>query len=335
MQFQLATLRDGDDSTFAAVVVGDRAIRLADVKSAAAHLGPTLRSRGDDICDLFVHWDHDFPILQRTTTRFGSDARLIASMPLQQLEPCAPFVPRQTFCAVNNYRSHLIRNERNASGGLELSAGEQQAQEERMLAQRLEGAPYMCFKLPSTIAGPNDELSIPSGATRVDWELELGVIIARACRKVSRAQAMDYVAGYVIANDITARDAVFRKDVPKLGADWLQSKNAPGFLPFGPFVVPAAYVDDPYALRLTLKLNGDVMQDEWVADMLFDVASQIEYASRHAALLPGDVICTGTPAGCGIHVGRFLTPGDLIEATITGLGTQRTRVVQDAAEERT
>ncbi len=107
MQFQLATLRDGDDSTFAAVVVGDRAIRLADVRSAAAHLGPTLRSRGDVIRDLFVHWDHDFPILQRTATRFGSDARFIASMPLQQFEPCAPFVPRQTFCAVNKaIRTH-------------------------------------------------------------------------------------------------------------------------------------------------------------------------------------------------------------------------------------
>ncbi len=333
MQFQLATLRGDDDSVFAAVVVGDRVTRLADVKSAAAQPGPTLRSRGDELLDLFVHWDHDFPILQRMAARFGSDANFIASLPLRQFEPCAPFVPRQTFCAINNYRSHLIRSERNSSDNRGLSPEEQHAQDESMLAQRLDGAPYMCFKLPSTIAGPNEVLSIPSAATRVDWELELGVVLARACRKVSRAQAMEFVAGYVVVNDITARDAVFRKDVPKLGTDWLQSKNAPGFLPFGPFVVPAAYVKDPYALRMTLKLNGDVMQDECVADMLFDIASQIEYVSHHAALWPGDVICTGTPAGCGIHVGRFLMPGDYIEATITGLGTQRTRVVQDVARE--
>jgi 2-keto-4-pentenoate hydratase/2-oxohepta-3-ene-1,7-dioic acid hydratase in catechol pathway len=120
-----------------------------------------------------------------------------------------------------------------------------------------------------------------------------------------------------------------RGDLPRLGSDWLQSKNAPGFLPMGPWFVPAAFVPDPYKLRLNLTLNGETMQDELVADMLFDIETQIEYISRYALLLPGDVICTGTPAGSGMRYKRFLMPGDVMEATAPGFGTQHTECVEE------
>jgi 2,4-didehydro-3-deoxy-L-rhamnonate hydrolase len=142
---------------------------------------------------------------------------------------------------------------------------------------------------------------------------------------------MSFVAGYTLVNDITVREWVARPDLPRLASDWLQSKNAPGFLPMGPYFVPAAFVADPYALRLTFRLNGDVMQDELAADMLFDIETQIEYISRYAQLLPGDVICTGTPAGCGIRYKRFLRAGDVMEGTAPGFGVLRTVCVEEPA----
>ncbi|MFD0203643.1 MULTISPECIES: fumarylacetoacetate hydrolase family protein [Saccharothrix] len=142
---------------------------------------------------------------------------------------------------------------------------------------------------------------------------------------------MRHVAGYTIANDLTARDLVFRPDMREIGTDWLRSKNAPGFTPLGPYLVPAEFVGDPSDLRLTLKLNGETMQDESTEDMIFDVARMVSYASQTTTLLPGDLVLTGSPAGNGMHHGRLLRDGDVMESTITGLGVQRTRCV---AEER-
>ena len=331
MQFKLVTFSEAGVQT-AGLILGDRAFYLADVRPMAAMLGMSLRSEGP-LRDLLVHWDHDFPVLQQVVAALEAQPTAIKSQPLHDLELCAPLVPQQTFCAIGNYRSHIIQSARSEATARSTDAGlplvQQAARDERLVAKRLEGEPYMCFKLPSTISGPTDPLIIPQHARRTDWELELAVVIARRCRNVTRSEAMQYVAGYTIANDITVREAVFRQDVPKLGSDWLQSKNAPGFLPLGPFIVPRAFVPDPYALRMRLRLNGQLMQDALVADMLFDIASQIEYISRHAALLPGDVICTGTPGGCGTHVGRYLQPGDQIEASISGLGTQRVRCIAE------
>jgi 2-keto-4-pentenoate hydratase/2-oxohepta-3-ene-1,7-dioic acid hydratase in catechol pathway len=327
-QFKLATYRSGDEPPFVGVVLGDEVVRLSTLRALAARAGSPLRC-GDDMRDLFTHWGHDYPVLEQLALSLDLSAGEIERGPMQELDVCAPLVPLQTFCAIGNYRSHLIQSARQEASDTHFSPDERHARDEQMLVQRLTGKPYMCFKLPSTVAGPNTLLKIPPESQRVDWELELGVIIARRCLNVHRSEAMQCIAGYTMVNDITVRDAVFRTDVPKLGADWLQSKNAPGFLPIGPFIVPAAFIADPYALRMTLKLNGAVMQDEWVADMLFDIATQIEYVSRYAMLLPGDLICTGTPGGCGTHLGRFLRPGDEIEASITGLGTQWLRVATE------
>jgi 2-keto-4-pentenoate hydratase/2-oxohepta-3-ene-1,7-dioic acid hydratase in catechol pathway len=241
-------------------------------------------------------------------------------------------LPRQLFCAIGNYRSHIRDSVRDPTASPRL--GEPDTAEcvqraARTIEERLRSAPYVCVKLPSTVTGPADVLQLPSHAQRVDWELELGVVIGRSCRRVSRRQAMDFVAGYTLVNDITVRELVTRPDLPRLGSDWLQSKSAPGFLPMGPYFIPAALVADPYALRLTLRLNGEIMQDELVADMLFDIAAQIEYISQHALLLPGDVICTGTPAGCGARYKRFLKSGDVMEATAHGFGMQRTPCIAE------
>lgn len=146
---------------------------------------------------------------------------------------------------------------------------------------------------------------------------------------MSERLALDHVAGYTIANDLTTRDLVRRTDLGAIGTDWMRSKNAPTFLPLGPWIVPAPFVADPMNLRIVLKLNGNVMQDESTSDMIFGVAQLVSYASSIVELRPSDLLLTGSPAGNGTHYNRFLRPGDVMDAEITGLGRQLNRCVRE------
>jgi 2-keto-4-pentenoate hydratase/2-oxohepta-3-ene-1,7-dioic acid hydratase in catechol pathway len=295
MKFGLGTFARSGSAPFPGLLLGERVVPLAGYAS---------------VLEILSSWDRNFAELSRRAEQ-ASDGE---SIDLDALRVHAPLEPRQIFCTIANYRSHIAET----VGDPERAA--------QAIEERLRTPPYVCFKLPTTVIGPADTLALPSFAQRIDWELELAVVIGRAGRFISRADAMSYVAGYTLVNDVTARDLVVRPDLPRLGSDWLQSKNAPGFLPMGPYFVPAAFVADPYALRLTFRLNGEVMQDELVSDMLFDIETQIEYISKYAQLLPGDVICTGTPAGCGIRYKRFLKPGDVMDGTAPGFGILRTTV---------
>lgn len=169
-------------------------------------------------------------------------------------------------------------------------------------------------------------LALPAYSQVHDWELELAVVIGREAFQVSRENALDHIAGYTIVNDITTRDLVFRKDMKEIGTDWYRSKNAPGFLPTGPFLVPAEFVDGG-GLAVTLELNGEVKQDGHTSDLLFGIAALISGASETMPLLPGDLLLTGSPPGNGQHWKRFLRDGDVMTGTIEGLGTQTVRCV--------
>jgi 2-keto-4-pentenoate hydratase/2-oxohepta-3-ene-1,7-dioic acid hydratase in catechol pathway len=325
MRFKLGTFSGAGQGQFPALVLDGEAERVVPL----ARTEPLLQRlnlkplKSESLLALLSDWDLHFQALAiLCETLPGELAR--ASLPLGELDVRAPIdPPRQIFCTIANYRSHIVE--------AIVDAGVPPDTAEKTIEERLRGAPYACFKLPSTVIGPTDPLEIPRHVQRLDWELELGVVIGKKARRVSRSEAMNHVAGYVLVNDITARDQVRRTDVPNMGTDWLQSKNAPGFLPLGPYFLPAAFLPDPYGLRLTLSLNNRPMQDGLVADMLFDIAAQIEYISQHALLLPGDVICTGTPAGCGTHYKRYLQPGDVIHANVPGLGTQHTPCIAEAA----
>jgi len=183
--------------------------------------------------------------------------------------------------------------------------------------------------LPSCVVGPNDAVVLPRNVVKPDWELELGVVIGKRARHVAPEQAMDHVAGYAVVNDVTAREHIFRRDAGALGADWLSGKCFPTFLPFGPMIVPRRFVPDPYDLTIRLSVNGKVYQDESTRDMMIGIGRQIAFLSERVELMPGDVICTGSPYGNGSAFGVFLQPGDLMEGTITGLGTQRNRCVAE------
>ncbi|MEU2420984.1 fumarylacetoacetate hydrolase family protein [Streptomyces sp. NPDC007851] len=273
-------------------------------------------------------WEETLPVLYALADDVTLDWR-----PLDGLRVHAPVEPRQIFQSGANYRQHVIDLEvAHRSPDDPRTVEEARAEIAAVMDRRAaEDLPYVFIGLPSTVAGPYDDVVLPGWAEQPDWELELAAVIAKPAYRVSVAEALEYVAGYTIANDLTDRATVFRRDMKAIGTDWLRCKNAPGFTPLGPWLVPAGSVADPGDLRVTLKLNGDTMQDESTKDMLFGVARLVSYISQTARLLPGDLVLTGSPAGNGIHWGRLLRDGDVMEGSITGLGAQRTRCVKETS----
>jgi 2-keto-4-pentenoate hydratase/2-oxohepta-3-ene-1,7-dioic acid hydratase in catechol pathway len=203
----------------------------------------------------------------------------------------------------------------------------------KMTERKKSGTPYYFIKANSTMVGPFDDVTLAPDISTMDWEFELGVVMGRRTRFVSVEHALDHVAGYMCINDLTIRERVNRKDLKEMGMDWVGSKCAPTALPTGPYLVPARFTGDPQKLHLTLKHNGQVMQDEGSSDMIFDCAQLIAALSKFMILEPGDLICTGSPSGNGMHHGVMLKPGDVMEGTITGplegLGTQRNACIAE------
>jgi 2,4-diketo-3-deoxy-L-fuconate hydrolase len=264
----------------------------------------------------------------------ADDAAFEAALDLDDAEVLAPYRPGQVFCTGANYKKHVVGlimgdpSMRTAEHA-ELSPEELQQRTEAMMDQRAKALPFVFLKLPSCVVGPRDDVVLPLNVEKPDWELELGVVIGKRAHHVSEADAMDHVAGFAVVNDVTAREHIFRRDGSAIGADWLSGKCFPTFLPFGPLIVPRQLVPDPYALTITLSVNGKVYQDESTSDMMIGIERQIAFLSDRVELMPGDVICTGSPYGNGSAFGVFLQPGDVMEGTITGLGTQRNPCVAE------
>jgi 2-keto-4-pentenoate hydratase/2-oxohepta-3-ene-1,7-dioic acid hydratase in catechol pathway len=252
-------------------------------------------------------------------------------IPLAELHPEPPVRPGQILQSGANYRKHVVDIVMSETGNYRGRTPEQvRADAEAMMdARAASGEPYLFIGLPSALCGATDDIVLPARGTEHDWELELALVIGRPARRVSRQEAEGYVAGYLICNDITTRDLVYRPDLVRIGTDWLRSKNSPTFLPAGPYLVPARFAGDPMDLRITLRHNGEIRQDESTKDMIFDVATLISYASSLVELSPGDMLLTGSPAGNAAHWGTYLRPGDVIEAEITGLGSQRNVCVEE------
>jgi 2-keto-4-pentenoate hydratase/2-oxohepta-3-ene-1,7-dioic acid hydratase in catechol pathway len=169
---------------------------------------------------------------------------------------------------------------------------------------------------------------MPPETGKLDWEVELGAIIGRRARRIPLSRALDYVAGYTVVNDVSARDLNIRTDYP-FKFDWFQGKCHDSFAPFGPWIVPAWLIPDPQTLKMTLKVNGETMQDSSTANMIWTVREQVAYLSTIVTLEPGDVVATGTPAGVGQARGVFLKPGDVMEAWLEHIGTLRNPVAAE------
>jgi 2,4-didehydro-3-deoxy-L-rhamnonate hydrolase len=307
--FALARFREGD-GVRVGLVAGDRIRPLA-----AADLG------AEDLNAFLAAPDWD-----RLGALVGSDDG--GWMPLADVTLTAPVQPRQVLPAGANYREHVIEL---VAAGLTQNSDRTPEEARKFAAKMMDdraanGEPYFFIGLPACVVGDDVELTLPAYSEVHDWELELAVVIGREAFRVSREDALEHVAGYTIVNDITTRDLVFRKDMKEIGTDWYRAKNAPGFLPTGPFLVPARFVDGGN-LNVRLELNGELKQDGSTSDLLFDIAALISGASQTMPLLPGDLLLTGSPPGNGQHWKRFLRDGDVMTGTIEGLGTQVVRCV--------
>jgi 2,4-diketo-3-deoxy-L-fuconate hydrolase len=184
--------------------------------------------------------------------------------------------------------------------------------------------PVIFFKATSAIAGPNDDIVIPKGSQKVDWEVELGVVIGRPVAYADEARAREAIAGYCVVNDLSERAWQLER-----GGQWVKGKSADGFAPIGPWLVTADEVRDDSSLRLWLEVDGHRYQDSSTSQMIFKPAFLVSYLSQFMSLQPGDIISTGTPPGVGLgqRPPVYLRPGQLIRLGIDGLGTQTQRVV--------
>jgi 2,4-didehydro-3-deoxy-L-rhamnonate hydrolase len=185
--------------------------------------------------------------------------------------------------------------------------------------------PVIFFKATTSLVGPNDALVRPLNSTKVDWEVELAVIIGKRASYVSKEKALDHVAGYALHNDYSERSFQLER-----GGQWVKGKSADTFAPLGPFLATPDEISNVGNLKMWLKVNGNLRQNGSTSNMIFDVATLVSYVSQFMTLLPGDVISTGTPAGVGLGMKppTYLNAGDVVELGIESLGESR-QVVQD------
>jgi 2,4-diketo-3-deoxy-L-fuconate hydrolase len=185
--------------------------------------------------------------------------------------------------------------------------------------------PVLFNKAPSCIVGPNDNVAIPPGSQKTDWEVELAIVIGKAAYQVSESEAPSVIAGYCVCNDISER--AYQTEGT---GQWMKGKGCPTFGPLGPWLVTPDEVPDPQALAMWLKLNGETVQSGSTSTMVFGVSFLVSYISRFVRLMPGDVITTGTPPGVGLGMKppKYLKAGDVMELGIENLGKQRQEVIQ-------
>ena len=326
--FALGSFSMEASEPFLGAVVDGSIVRVDELVPGLGGPTPTLLS-------LLHDWSGSFVALSDALAEHGSvpgGVPLIAA----GLRAHAPLPDaRQVFCTGANYGRHVVEmvlalGDSPRTDGMNQDEMRQYG-EAYVMRQRAESRPYIFMKPSTAIAGPDDELVLPAHSSKMDWELELGAVIGTVAYQLSREQAMSCVAGYMIVNDVTARDRVKRSDPGAIGPDWIGAKGGPGFLPTGPWFVPAAFIPEPHRLAMRLRVNGVLMQDDTSADMTFDIPAQIEQLTTYARLVPGDILCTGSPAGNGVARGIFLKDGDVMEAEIAGLGVQRTRCVRSPA----
>ncbi len=197
------------------------------------------------------------------------------------------------------------------------------AEHARESGMAMPSEPVIFFKATSAICGPNDDLILPRGSEKTDWEVELAVVIGKRASYVSKEQAMVHVAGYMLHNDYSERNYQLER-----GGQWVKGKSCDTFAPIGPFLATKEEITDPHQLGLWLKLNGAIVQQSSTRDFIFDIPEVISYLSEFMTLLPGDIISTGTPSGVGLGMNppRYLKAGDVVELGIEGLGTARQEV---------
>lgn len=316
-KYQLFTYT-GPSGARAGLMVGaygydlDRAMEVAGLGAAGA----------GGVDGLVARWDDARKVLSALVARIDKAASEFKSVCLDMaaLQLASPLLrPGAIYGAGANYRDHVEAMSKAFNMKL-------------VLDPKKEGIAPWHFLKPgaATVTGHRADVPFPARTERLDWEAELAVVIGRRASRVGVDQALDYVAGYMCANDISARDHLVRAAVDASSPfrfDWIGHKCFTGSCPLGPVFTPAEFVGSPENLDIKLWLNGELRQDSNTNNHLYGVADQIAHLSERIDLLPGDVILTGTPAGVGMETGTFLKRGDVMTVWIEGLGELETRIV--------
>jgi 2-keto-4-pentenoate hydratase/2-oxohepta-3-ene-1,7-dioic acid hydratase in catechol pathway len=242
-----------------------------------------------------------------------------AGLPLSSLTLLPPVLfPSAIYCAGANYGDHAAEMARASNRSPPPDPHEAGLK------------PWHFMKAPRACVGSGAEIVMPPETKKLDWEAELGAVIGKETKNVSEQDALSYVAGYLVANDLSARDLSRRKGVPETSGfyhDWISHKSFDGSCPIGPWMVPAKQIPDPQALDIKLWVNDVIKQDSNTSKMLFSLAEQIEFLSSRMTLYPGDIVLTGTPAGVGNGRGEYLNKGDVVRVWIEKIGTITNKLV--------
>jgi 2-keto-4-pentenoate hydratase/2-oxohepta-3-ene-1,7-dioic acid hydratase in catechol pathway len=306
MSYKLLSYQDGK-SPKAGLLVGETvydAARATGVPAYASVLG------------MLEDWGKARRALAQSAKTLATGKSRLKGVPLVRTRLLAPLLyPGAIFCAGANYRDHMLEMAR-VSG----TPPEKDPHEVGL-------KPWHFIKTSrSSVVGPGARVKLPPFSQKVDWEVELAAVIGRPARNVSVERALDCVAGYTIANDLSARDAMRRPhvaDASPFKLDWLSQKCFEGACPLGPWITPASEIPDPQKLAMKLWIDDELMQDSHTGEMIFSTAEQIAHLSTRMTLNPGDLILTGTPAGVGMGRGRLLQPGETLRLWIDGIGELR------------
>jgi 2,4-didehydro-3-deoxy-L-rhamnonate hydrolase len=303
--FYLLTYADKSGNPRPGIRVGDQVLDLAKAGIGVA-----------SILDVLAAWETMEPKLrdlaEELAAQTGVSAHLAnAVQSLASTKLLAPILyPPGIFCAAANYTDHM----KEMSG--------------REPPDKKVTRPYFFPKTSAhSIIADGDEIKLPKVSKQVDWEIEIGVVIGKPARNVKESEAMDYVAGYTIMNDLSLRDHNSRTDW-SFRVDWFAHKCFDTSAPMGPWIAPKSQIKDPYDLALKLWVNDTLMQDSSSKFMHFDIPEQIAYLTERLTLRPGDIVSTGTPSGVGRPRGIFLKPGDTVTMEVEGIGRMKNPVIQ-------
>ncbi len=309
MGYRLLSFRSGREAR-AGLLIGDQVYDAARVSG---------RQSWATVLAALQEWGQADRAFRQAARRIGAGGSRAKGIALARAKLLAPVLyPGAIFCAGANYTDHVAEMER-AQGRVPGPT----------MKERGESPWHFIKTAASSVVGPGAVVNLPAYSKSVDWEIELAAVIGRPAKDVPVAKALDYVAGYTIANDLSARDAMRReKNSPTspFHYDWVSQKCFDGACPIGPWIVPASELRNPHNLALKLWVGDELMQDSNTGKMIFDTAEQIAMLSSRVTLRPGDLVLTGTPAGVGMGRGRFLQPGQAVRLWIEGIGEFSHRV---------
>ena len=308
--YRLATYADADGVARAGIVVDERIVDVAHTLGADAGDRP---GSAPSVMAILEHWQQCSPKLQQLAQSVRAATSHARGRPVSEVKLLAPVMyPGTVFCAGANYKDHV----KEMSQALKLP----QEPDPHEIGLK----PWHFIK-PSApcIRETGARIALPRYSQRVDWEAEIAIVMGANCRDVGVENALKYVAGITIVNDLSARDHFKRDKVPvdsPFRFDWVSQKCFEGALPVGPWICPLDDIDNIETLAIKLWVNDELMQDSSSSNLIFSFAEQISHLSTRVMLRPGDLIATGTPAGCGAARGKFLRPGDRVRIWVERVG---------------